>query len=167
MTTTRRRWPLVLAGVVVFLGVVVIGLGVAATIWFRDSVQVERGTSRAAAQAAFDTARRQFPDPRPILELGDDRRPRYVPGLESRRNPGEVNALHILAWEADEGALATVALPMWLLRLKTGPIVFGEYVSGMDDHGVRLEPKDLERYGPGVVLDFETADGNRVLLTAR
>lgn len=167
MTTPKRRWPLVLAGVAVVIIVVVIALAVAGTMFLRDNVQVARGTGRDSAQAAFDEARRRFPDARPLLVLGDDRRPAFTPGLESRKNPGQVSTLHILAWDADEDALATVTLPMWLLRLKTGPIVFGEYVSGMDVEGVRLEPKDLERYGPGIVLEFEAPDGNHVLLTAQ
>jgi hypothetical protein len=167
MATTKRRWPLVLAGIAVFLVVAVIALAVVATMFFRESVQLARGTDRPAAQAAFDAAKQQFPDVRPLLELDGDRRPRYLPGLETRRNPGTVTSLHMLAWDAEDRALATVTLPMWLLRMKTGPIVFGDYVSGMEDHGVRIEPADLERYGPGVVMEFEGPDGDRVLLTAR
>ena len=167
MSSAKRRWPLVLAGIAVVIIVVIIALAVAGSMFLRDNVQVARGTGRDSAQAAFDAAKRQFADPRPLLVLGDDRRPVFTPGLESRRNPGTVATFHILAWDAGEDALATVTLPMWLLRLKTGPIVFGEYVSGMDADGVRLEPKDLERYGPGVVLEFEAPDGNRVLLTAQ
>jgi hypothetical protein len=56
---------------------------------------------------------------------------------------------------------------MWLLRLKSGPIEFGTYVSGLDDHGVRLEVADLERYGPGVLFDLTRPSGERVLLSAQ
>ena len=83
-----------------------------------------------------------------------ERRPHYVEGIAARKNPGTVTTVHVLAWDPDERALASVALPMWLLRLKSGPIEFGTYVSGFDDHGVRLEVADLERYGPGVLFDL-------------
>lgn len=166
MTTTRRRWPIVLAGVGVVVIVVIIALAVAGTLFLRENVQIARGAGRDSAEAAFDAAKRRFPDRRPLLVLGTDRRPVFTAGLESRRNPGTVTTIHILAWDADEDALATFTLPMWLLRLKSGPIAFGEYASGLDE-GVRLKPKDLERHGPGIVLEFEAPDGSRVLLTAQ
>jgi len=166
MTTRRRRWPIVLAGVAVVIVVVIIALAVAGSVFIRENVQVVRGAGRHNAEAAFDAAKRRFPDARPLLAMDADRRPVLTPGLESRRNPGSVTSLHILAWDADDDGLATVTLPMWLLRLKSGPITFGEYASGLDK-GVRLEPADVERHGPGIVLDFEGLDGNRVLITAQ
>lgn len=166
-SSQKRKWLPIVAGVAVLFVFLGIGVAVVSVLWFRDNVVVSRGTSREAAQQAFDERRREFPDPRPVLTFGADRKPSYAAGLETRKNPGTISALHMLAWDADDRALATITLPMWLLRMKSGPIVFGEYVSGLDDHGVRLTPADLEKYGPGVVLEFETPDGNRVLLTAK
>ena len=104
-------------------------------------------------------AKSRFADPRPVVEFDDQRRPRYVEGIATRKNAGTVTTVHVLAWDPDEHALASVALPMWLLRLKSGPIEFGTYVSGLDDHGVRLEVADLERYGPGVLFDVTAPSG--------
>ena len=59
------------------------------------------------------------------------------------------------------------ALLVWLLRMKSGSFRFGDYVSGMGGDGVRIEAKDLERYGRGVVLETESPDGDRVLITTR
>jgi hypothetical protein len=167
MATTKRRWVPIVAGIAVLLVFLGIGAAVVSVSWFRENVHVTRDTDEVAARQAFDERRRQFPDARPVLHIGDDRRPSYTPGIESRRNPGAVSAVHVMAWDANERALATATLPLWLLRMKSGPIVFGEYVAGFDDHGVRLSPEDLERYGPGVVFEFESARGNRVLLTAQ
>lgn len=167
MTTGRRRWLPIVAGVVVLLVVVAAGVGTVSVLWLKEQVHVESGTSAAEAAAAFDAATRRFPDPRPLLTIGDDRRPQYAFEPGTRRNPGTVSALGILAWDERQRALATVTLPLWLLRLKSGPIAFGEYVSGLDDRGVRLQAEDLERYGPGVVVDLQTPDGRRVLLTAQ
>lgn len=167
MATTRRRWPFVLAGAAVFLVVLVVALVVVGTMFFRNNVQVAHGASRESALAAFDAAKQPFPDARPVLVMGDDRRPVFAQGLESRHNPGTVTSLRVLAWDADDGALADITLPLWLLRLKSGPIRFGEYVSGMEERGVQLETKDLDRYGPGILLEFAAPDGDRVLLTAQ
>jgi hypothetical protein len=166
MPAGKRRWLPIVAGILALVGIVVIGVGAAAVLWLRDQVQVDRRVDDGAARTAFDDARRRFADTRPLLEMGDDRRPRLALPEGAPRNPGTVTAVRVLAWDAGDRALATVTLPMWLLRLKTGPIVFGEYVSGMDVGGVRLEPRDLERYGPGIVADIETPDGDRVLIVA-
>ena len=167
MATGRRRWLPIVAGVVVLLVVVAAGVGTVSVLWLKEQVQIESDTSTSEAAVAFDAATRRFADPRPLLTIGDDRRPQYAiePGM--RRNPGTVSALSLLVWDERRRTLTTVTLPMWLLRLKSGPIAFGEYVSGMDEHGVRLQAEDLERYGPGVVVDLQTPDGHRVLMTAQ
>ena len=167
MTAPKRRWLWILAGVCLLVVVVVAGVAAASWFYFRDRLDIARGTSRSAALTRFDSERQRFADRRPLLVMGDDRRPRYAEGVPEHRNQGEVGAFHVLAWDADDGALVSVSVPMWLLRMKSGPIGFGEYVDGMDDHGVRLEVADLERYGPGILIDLESPDGDLVLLTAQ
>ena len=166
-TPTTRRWLPIVAGIavlVVFLGIGAIAISVA---YFSEHTTVERDVASTEAAAAFDRAKRHFADVRPVVEFDENRKPHYVEGISSRNNPGTVTTVHVLAWDPAEHALATVVLPMWLLRLKSGPIEFGTYVGGLDDHGVRLEVADLERYGPGVLFDFTAASGERVLLSAQ
>ena len=167
MAKSARRWLPIVAGVavlVVFIGIGAIALSVA---YFSENTTIERDIETTRANAAFEAAKGRFADPRPVVEFDEQRRPRYVEGIASRKNPGTVTTVHVMAWDPDERALATVALPMWLLRLKSGPIEFGTYVSGLDDHGVRLEVADLERYGPGVLFDVTSPSGERVLLSAQ
>lgn len=167
MATTTRRWLPIVAGIavlVVFIGIGAIAISVA---YFSEHTTIERGIDTARAEATFAAAVGRFADTRPVVEFDEQRRPRYVEGIASRKNPGTVTSVHVLAWDPAERALAAVALPMWLLRLKAGPIEFGTYVAGLDDHGVRLEVADLERYGPGVLFDVTTRSGERVLLSAQ
>jgi len=166
MTTTKRRWlPIVggIAALAVLLGIVATTLSV---VWLRERTTIARDVSTTRANEAFAAAAQRFADSRPAFELGDDRRPRPAAGAP-RRNPGSVSDLHVLAWAAQEQTLADVTLPLWLLRLKSGPIAFGTYVSGLDDHGVRLTAEEIERLGPGVLIDFTAPDGDRVLLSAQ
>ena len=167
MAANTRRWLPIVAGIavlVVFIGIGAIAISVA---YFSEHTTVERDIDAARAATMFDQAKGRFADPRPVVEFDDQRRPRYVEGIASRKNPGTVTTVHVLAWDPGERALASVALPMWLLRLKSGPIEFGTYVAGFDDHGVRLEVADLERYGPGVLFDVTAPSGERVLLSAQ
>lgn len=162
----RRWWPIV-AGVVVLLCVVAAGLGVASVLWFRDRMEMRPDTTRAEAEAAFAAEKARFTDTRPMLVLADDHRPRYADDRAARKNGGTIESLRVLAWNHEDGRMATITLPFWLLRMKSGSFRFGEYVSGMDDHGVQIDAGDLERYGPGIVLEAETAKGDRVLITTR
>lgn len=167
MAQTKRRWLPIVAGIAVLLVFVAIAAIAVSVAYFSEHATVEREIDATRAGGAFDDARRQFPDQRPVVEFDEQRRPRYVEGIATRKNPGTVTTVHVLAWDPDDQALASVALPMWLLRLKSGPIEFGTYVNGLDDHGVRLEVADLERYGPGVLFDYTAASGERVLLSTQ
>ena len=167
MAKTTRRWLPIVAGVAVLLVFLAIGAIAVSVAYFNEYATLEREVDTARAGGAFDQATRQFPDPRPVVEFDDERRPRYVDDIASRKNPGTVTSVHVLAWDPDERALASIALPMWLLRLKSGPIQFGTYLNGLDDHGVHLEVADIERYGPGVLFDFTASSGERVLLSAQ
>lgn len=166
MASTKRKWLPIVAGVAVLLVFVAIGVSVAGFMFFRQNIEVARDTSTADADAAFANAVAHFPDQRPLLTLDANRLPSRTSGIESRRNPGTVEALHVLAWDADEGALARVTLPMWLLRLKPGPIVLGD-LDEVNVERLQLTADELERQGPGIVLQYEGRDGDKVLLTTR
>ncbi|MCA1584816.1 MAG: hypothetical protein LC791_08610 [Acidobacteria bacterium] len=77
------------------------------------------------------------------------------------------DTLHVLAWDPDEERLARISLPFWLLRMKSTPIELAAYASGLDDEGVELSAEDIEKYGPGIVLDHTTSSGERVLFWAQ
>jgi hypothetical protein len=50
--------------------------------------------------------------------------------------------------------------------MKSGPIRFSSYAAGVDDGGITLRPEDIERYGPGVIMELSARNG-RVLLWAQ
>lgn len=166
MASKTRKWLPIVAGIAVLVAFVCVGLAVAAFSLFRQNVHVARTMSTADAIRAFDDAKAPFPDLRPVLTLDEHRLATRTRGIETRKNAGRIDAVHVLAWDADKGSLANVTLPLWLLRLKPGPIVFGD-IDGLDAERVQLTADELERLGPGVVFEYESEDGDRVLLTAR
>ena len=163
----RRNWLWILFGVgilVVFIG---IGAVIAITAWFQQNLTVTE-TTEGSAQREFDAVRTRYGGRPPLLDMRDGR-PVYTGGKppDAPASTTSLENLHVLAWDPDEGELASVAIPFWLLRLKSGPIEFGSYASGMDDRGVDLRPEDIERYGPGIILDMTSPRGERVLLWAQ
>lgn len=164
---TRRRWPFIVLGVAVLFVFVGIGVIMASIAWFQENMDIEQ-TSEGRAQDEFEKVLQMFPGREPLLELHDGV-PRYTKERDTRPSAEgkSLSRLHVLVWDPDEEHLARIALPFWLLRMKSDPIQFSAYASGLDEEGVDLRPEDIEKYGPGIILDTRTRDGERVLLWAQ
>ena len=118
----KRTWVWVLVGVFFVLCVMAIGGIVFSVAFFRQNLTVTDMTAVGAA-AEFDKVRAQFAGQKPLIQMVDGR-PEYVadravPSAESRQ---PLKTMHVLAWDDNEGKLVSFTLPMWLLRLKSGPI---------------------------------------------
>jgi hypothetical protein len=163
----RRNWLWILFGVgviVVFLG---IGAIIATTAWVQQNLTVTE-TNEATAEQEFAAVRARYSARPPLLEMRNGR-PAYTGGKppEPRSGQPALEHLHVLVWDPAEGKLASFAIPFWLLRLKSGPIEFSSYASGFDDERVDVRPEEIERYGPGIILDMTGPDGEHVLLYAQ
>lgn len=160
----RRNWILVAVGLGVLIVVIGIGAILATTVWVQQNLSITE-TTESAADAEFESVRKMFPGGAPLLELRNGR-PVYNAerAASPPSSPPPLDRLNILVWDSDERNLVSFSVPFWFLRLKSGPIGFGSYVSGLDDGRVNLRPEDLEKYGPGIVLDTTFQDGERVLL---
>ena len=77
-----------------------------------------------------------------------------------------LSTLHVLAWDAGDARLARFEIPFWFLRLKEGPIRFGNYASGLDELKITLTVAEMERYGPGILMDISRTGRDRALLWA-
>ena len=154
-------WVLVLAGV--FIVIVCIGIAavIATTAWVQQNLAIET-TTEADATTQFDQVRQKFSDG-PLLEIRGDR-PVYSGKRTPPASPPRLERLHVLVWDPSEERRLSFSLPFWFLRLKSGPIALSSHASGMDDLGVNLSPEELEKYGPGIVLDTTSGDGERVLI---
>lgn len=161
---TRRRWPYILLGVAVLFVFVGIGAVLVTVAWFQENVHVEDATTQIA-EAEFETVRQKFGAREPLLELHDGL-PRFTKARESITPDANarLNTLYVLAWDPRDQRLARISVPFWFLRLKSDPIRLGTYASGLDGDGVTLRPEDIERYGPGIVLDTGGDADERVLV---
>ncbi len=163
----RRRWLPIVAGIGVLLLFLAVGAIFAVVTLVRESLDIQAASGENAT-VEFDKVRAQFGQRAPLLEVAESGRPRYSAERVGSAEPGrQLETLHVLAWDPDEGRLARFRLPFWFLRLKSTPIEFSAYASGLDDEGVSLRAEDIEKYGPGVILDYSTPSGERVLFWAQ
>ncbi|HUE88642.1 MAG TPA: hypothetical protein VMO26_21405 [Vicinamibacterales bacterium] len=160
----RRNWPWILFGVAVVIVVIGIAAIVATTAWVQQNLTVQDSTD-VDAEREFDAVRARFAGRPPLLELRNGR-PVYTGGQppEPEASPPRLDRLNVLVWDPDDQRLASFAMPFWFLRLKSGPIEFSAYASGMDNEGVELRPEDIEKFGPGIVIDTTSPSGERVLV---
>jgi len=162
----RRRWVLIAFGAAVLVVFIGIGVMIAVAAWFQQNMQVD-SRSTEQADAEFSEVSRQFGDRQPLLEMQNNRPAFTSEHDKPAADPGaKIETLHMLAWNPHDGRVARFSLPFWLLRMKSQPFRFGAYASGLDDR-VDLRPSDIEKYGPGIILDAHTLSGERVMIWAR
>ena len=158
----KRTWVWVVIGVFFVLVVLAIAGITISVAFFRQSMTVTAMSSNNATEE-FDAVRARYPGQQPLIQMVDGR-PQFVAD-RATKSTAPLKTMHVMAWDDDEEQLVTFALPFWLLRLKSGPIQLSAYSQGWDDRGVSFRIEELERQGPGIVLDFFERDG-RVLIWA-
>jgi hypothetical protein len=90
--------------------------------------------------------------------------------LRDARRGGRASHLNFLAWKAEDGEMVRVSVPLWLLREAGHEVDLGEVG---DDHQRWLRPmmglswEELERAGPGVLLEVTEDETDRVLVWLR
>ncbi len=164
----KKNWALIILGIVIFVVIV----GVAAIVGFGYFMyrQMEFSTTTTGNPAQeFAEVEARFQGQTPYVEISDADRAEGVVHHElekTERTP--LKRLRVVAYDEREKKLVRVTIPFWLLRLGGNkPINLRSGGSGFDP-GVRLTvtSEDLERRGPGLVLDTEGRHGEKVIVWA-
>jgi hypothetical protein len=144
------------------LGIVAIaGVGI---YYFSQHIDTKAATSAAAAHD-FEQVRVRFGSQPPLLELDD--RGRLLRSHTNRPAPPNAkkpDQLRVLAFDPDDERIVSLSIPFWLLRMKMGR---GEIELGgnrVDLEELKLSVDDLERFGPTIIIDHKSRDGERVLV---
>jgi hypothetical protein len=161
----KRTWLWIVLGVFFLFIVVAVGGIIFSVAFVRQSMSVT-GMSPGNADQEFEAVRAKFGGRQPLIQMIDGQ-PQYVAD-SATTTPSTVplKTMHVMAWDDEEGQLVTFSLPFWLLRMKSGPIRLSAYSQGLDDRGVTFRIEDLERHGPGLVLDMQERTEGRVLIWA-
>jgi hypothetical protein len=166
MSSKKRTWLWIIFGVLICLALGVIGLFAAGAYMVSRHVRTEL-VGRVSAQEELIRQRDRFAGQKPLIELTGDARDHQV---IVHRNPEsartELQTMRVLVYDRHEGRLVHVDLPFWLLRLvPSGRIgnVSGRN-SGFSFESSRLTVDDLERHGPGLILDLNDEEDAQVLI---
>jgi hypothetical protein len=159
-----KTWVWVVVGIAA-VGVLLVMAGAAAGVYFFASNIDAKKATPAAAASEFDGIRTRFAGQKPLIEL--DNNGNFLRSNTDRPAPENASmpdALHILAYDPDDGGLVNMRVPFWLLRLKVNDtkINFGGNSMNLED--LKLTVEDLERFGPTLVLDQRNDGGDRILV---
>ena len=166
--SARKTWVSILIAsviIVIMLAVAVVG-GTAFFIYRHVHAEL---TNQNTAEQEFSNARARFAQQRPLIEIRKDDDPivhrDLIPAVASKHR---LETLRVLAYDDRAGKLVRVSIPFWLLRMMPS-----KHLSFLNDEGidvdidsdrVQLTLEDLERRGPGLVLDEKDRRGSQVLV---
>ena len=155
---TRTRVALWVLGV--GCGALLVVAGLAAVIVLKNTEAVASAEREAVTE--FERVRARFPPRPPLVEIVDPRhgaiRINRPPASAERRH---VEAFYVLVWAAADQQLIRTSAPIWLMRLSLQNMAS---TLGLGGGPWNLTVTDVERYGPGLVLDFSSPGGDRVLV---
>jgi hypothetical protein len=163
MASKKVIWFIVGLGGVVLLA----GAGLIAVVTYSIFQHLEvRSMSSASAEQEYEQVRSRLVNRAPLVEIDSDN----WDSIRVNRPPEQsdskpLTTLRILAWDPRDAKLARFELPFWLLRLNLrGHPVNWQWNQHLRLENLKLTTEDLERHGPGLVLDFQGRRGERVLV---
>ena len=92
--------------------------------------------------------------------------------LRYQGRPGPAHQLNVLTFDAEEGELVRVSVPMWLARKAAGHLDLDTGDDGPEGEAVRrvkrrVRLEDIEKAGLGILADVEEDGGEQVLVWLR
>jgi len=164
----KTSWAVIILGISAF--VLVVGVALVAVVGYviyqQFAIQAKTATE-VGADEEFAQIVAKFDGQKPYLVIKDGE---PVVSDAPAASPGKpVEALHIIVWDPDERKVVKLTMPFWLLRMTKGqPIkISSDDEPGLKPMKLRITVEDLERRGPGLVLDHRESTGERVLVWAQ
>jgi hypothetical protein len=159
-----KPWVWIVAGILVCGALCIVAVAGAGFYFFTRHVETHE-TSPAAAARDFEQVKEHFSDQKPLIEL--DTKGRFLKSNLDRPTPPNAprpQDLYVLAFDPDDGRIVKVRIPFWLLRLKMRGATIDLNGNRMDLEDLKLTVEDLERFGPTLIVDHSSANGDHVLV---
>lgn len=161
----RKTWISVVIATVIVIGILAATV-VGGTAYFIYRHVHTEFTPTESAEQRFKEARARFAGQQPLIEMtmGDE------PILHRETIPktmpaAKLETLRVLAYDTRANKLVNVSIPMWLLRLApSNKFSFRDSGVDFDTDRMHVSLEDIERRGPGLLLDQTERRGSQVLV---
>ena len=164
----RKTWISVLIASVIIVGVLA-AAAIGGTAFFIYRHVNTEFTKTENADQQFKEARARFAGQQPLIEIRKDDEPLLHRDVIPASLPAaKLETLRVLAYDTHAEKLVRVSIPFWLLRLApTRHVAFlNDAGIDFDSDRVHITLDDLERRGPGLILDQADRRGSQVLVWA-
>ena len=121
----------------------------------------KRAGGEAEAVQVIDAVKTRFGSRPPLVEIADPRRADIRIYRSTEPSPAPVETIHIVNWKSETGELVRADVPLWLMRFSSVNILSK---LGLTPAKFRLTVGDVERYGPGIVVDYGSPGAFRLLI---
>jgi hypothetical protein len=164
---SRRTWVSVVIAAVICIGMLAVA-AVGGTAYFIYHHVRTEFTPQNDAEQRFAEARGRFAGQRPLIETrhGDDPVVHTDAIPRASAKGAKLESLRVLAYDTRARKLVNVSIPFWLLRMTpTNKFSFlSDNGIDFDAERVHITVDDLERRGPGLILDETDRRGSQVLV---
>ena len=165
----RKTWISVLIASVIIVGILA-AAAIGGTAFFIYRHVNTEFTKTENADQQFKEARARFAGQQPLIEIrkDDDEPVLHREALRAAESSPKLETLRVLAYDTHAEKLVRVSIPFWLLRLAPSRHMTFLSDSGIDfdSDRVHITLDDLERRGPGLILDQADRRGSQVLVWA-
>ena len=164
----RKTWISVLIASVIVVGILAVSAVVGTAYFIYRHVHTQFTPSENAEQQ-FAQTRARFAGQQPLIEIRKDDEPvLHRDVLRASQSTAKLETLRVLAYDTHAEKLVRVSIPFWLLRLAPSRHMTFLSDSGIDfdSDRVHITLDDLERRGPGLILDQADRRGSQVLVWA-
>jgi hypothetical protein len=161
---TAKKWIPIIVGIVIFVFVVGIGLIGGLVYVVTRQVKVET-VSASGGQEEFDRLVANMAGQKPFIELpASNSDGEVVVHREmATGNTGSISTLHVRVWSPRERKLVNIDLPFWMMRL-TGNKPIELNTGSLRHVSLTVTPEEIDRRGPGLVLNWSGRRGERLLV---
>ncbi len=161
VTSNSKKTWLSIAIAVVLVACVLAAAAIGGTAFYVFRHIDRQTTNAAAADSEFAKVRGRFVREQPMVEITSDRDVMIHPNTG---NGGPIRSLHLLAYNPVSQRLVHVDVPVWLLQIRRGNslalIDQGDFGLG----GTHITLDDIERHGPGLILDHRRINGAQAVV---
>ncbi len=167
----KYTWVWIALGVVLFLVIIAVAaIGGFGYYMYRQMAPSQ--TVGAQSEQEFADVSARFEGQVPYIDFSSkDSGEGVVHHEQEKPEAAKVKQLRLVAYNPDDRKLVRVTLPMWLLNYaRNKPISFSGSGGGVqwDEDRVRLKvtPAEIERHGPGLIVNATSRSGEKVIIWA-
>jgi hypothetical protein len=155
-----RMWVKATLGGVALIVVALVALAATGAYFVMRHMEKRAGSESEAVQA-IDTVKARFGSRPPLIEIIDPQSADIRINRPVEASTSRVDTIHVINWKSDTAELSRTDVPLWLMRFSTVNIASQ---LGIAPAKFRFTVSDVERYGPGIVVDYGSQGNFRLLV---